>query len=133
MNPLDVVGDSVTTRLIGLALDAAVTRQTALAANIANVDTEDYRPLAARFDQMVEELRLQVTDRSKDESTGQLVQSLGETLTNSPLVEDPTNTKVELDMQMAGVTKNLVLYQSLLAAQSKLMSMAQMVITEGKQ
>jgi flagellar basal body rod protein FlgB len=56
-----------------------------------------------------------------------------QSLDDSPTVEDTTASKVELDMQMAGLTKNLVLYQTLLAAQSKLMSMSQLVITEGKQ
>jgi len=133
MSPLDSVGDSVTSKLVSLALDAAVARQAALAANIANVDTEGFRPLGVRFDQLVEELRGRVTDRSKDESTARQVQSMHDTLESSPLIEDPTVSKVELDMQMAAITKNLVLYQSLLAAQGKLSSMLQMVITEGKQ
>jgi flagellar basal-body rod protein FlgB len=132
MNPIDVVGEGVTGKLVGLALDAAIARHAAIAANIANVDTEGYRPLTARFDQLVEELRGRVTDRAKDGTTEKLAQSMRQSLDDSPTVEDTTASKVELDMQMAGLTKNLVLYQTLLAAQSKLMSMSQLVITEGK-
>jgi flagellar basal-body rod protein FlgB len=132
MNPIDAMGDGVTAKLVGLALDAAVARHAAIAANIANVDTEGYRPLTARFDQLVEELRGRVTDRARDGTTAQLVQSMRQSLDDSPTIEDTTTSKVELDMQMASLTKNLVLYQTLLAAQSKLMSMSQLVINEGK-
>src|SRR5258708_3023530 len=132
MNPVDVMGEGVTAKLVGLARDAAVARHAAIAANIANVDTEGYRPLTARFDQLVEELRGRVTDRAKDGTTEQLVQSMRQSLDDSPTLEDTAASKVELDMQMASLTKNLVLYQTLLAAQSKLMSMSQLVINEGK-
>ncbi len=132
MNQIDPMGSEVTSRLIGLALDAAVARHAAIASNIANVDTQDYRPLMAKFDQLVDELRGRIADRTMDANTEARIRSLQETLSNGAVTPDSTASKVELDMQMASLTKNLVQYQALLVAGSKLMAMSHLVITEGK-
>src|SRR5260370_35663503 len=97
MKAIDGMGEGVAVKLVGLALDAAVARHAAIAANIANVDTEGYRPLTARFDQLVEELRGRVTDRAKDGTTEQLVQSMRQSLDDSQTVEATTASKWELD------------------------------------
>src|SRR5258708_19530765 len=124
MNPIDVMGEGVTAKLVGLALDAAVARHAAIAANIANVDTEGYRPLTARFDQLVEELRGRVTDRAKDGTTEQLVQSMRQSLDDSPTVEDTTASKLDLAMQMAGWPKTLFSSQPTLPPQSQSLSLS---------
>jgi flagellar basal-body rod protein FlgB len=122
----------VTSQLVSVALDAAMARHAAIAANVANVDTPDYRPLAARFDQLVQELQGRVTDRSQDAAIARDADRIRDSLQSLPIVADPSSTKVELDMQMAALAKNTLQYQALLTAQGKLMDLAQLVIGEGK-
>lgn len=43
-------------QLISLALDAAAMRQTAIANNIANINTTDYHPIEVNFEQQLNEL-----------------------------------------------------------------------------
>jgi len=132
MSPIDPLLGGVTSQLVSVALDAALTRHAAIAANIANVDTPNYRPLAARFDQLVTELQGRVTDRSNDLAMARDGARLRDSLQSLPIVPDPLSTKVELDMQMAQLAKNTLQYQALLTAQGKLASLMQLVISEGK-
>jgi flagellar basal-body rod protein FlgB len=132
VSAIDPVGSGVTAQLVSVALDAALARHAALATNIANAETPGYQPLAARFDQLVEQLQGRVGDRSLDATTERAVRSMRESLDSQPLTADPHATKVELDMQMAGLSRNSLQYQALLTAQSKLMAMEQLVIGEGK-
>ena len=132
MSEIDPIMGGVTSQLISVALDAALARHAAIAANIANVDTPDYHPLAARFDQLVEQLQGRVTDRTQDAAIARDTQRMQDSLESLPIVNDPSSAKVELDMQMAGLAKNSLQYQALLTAQGKLMDLAQLVIGEGK-
>jgi flagellar basal-body rod protein FlgB len=132
LSQIDPVLGGATSQLVSVALDAAMARHAAIAANIANADTPKYQPLMARFDQLVEELQGRVTDRAQDAEVMRAAQSMQESLQSRPLVADPSAPQVELDMQMAELAKNTLQYQALLTAQGKLMGLAEMVISEGK-
>ena len=132
MSNVDPIGSGVTSQLVSVALDAALVRHAAIATNIANAETPGYQPMAARFDQLVQQLQGRVTDRSLDAATERTVRSLTESLQSQPLVPDTQAAHVELDMQMAYLSKNTLQYQALLTAQGKLMAMEQLVIGEGK-
>ena len=122
---LDATGSGLTSRLIMLALDGAMARHTAVAMNVANAGVEGYQPMAARFDQLVEQLRGQtVTDSS--------LASVRSASAREPLVPDPNATQVQLDTEMAKLAQNQVQYQALLTAKSKLGSIVRMAITEGR-
>jgi flagellar basal-body rod protein FlgB len=132
LSQIDPVLGGATSQLVSVALDAAMARHAAIAANIANVDTPNYRPLVARFDQLVAELQGRVTDRTQDGAVMRDAERMQDSLRSSPLIADPTAPQVELDMQMADLAKNTLQYQALLTAQGKLMSLAEMAISEGK-
>jgi flagellar basal-body rod protein FlgB len=132
LNQIDPIPGGATAQLVSVALDAAMARHAAIAANIANADTPNYRPLAARFDQLVEELQGRVTDRTQDAALMRDAQRMQESLQSQPLVADPSARQVELDMQMADLAKNTLQYQALLTAQGKLMSLSELAISEGK-
>jgi flagellar basal-body rod protein FlgB len=132
LSQIDPVLGGATSQLVSVALDAAMARHAAIAANIANADTPNYRPLMARFDQLVAELQGRVTDRTQDAAVMRDAESMQESLRGSPLVADPSAPQVELDMQMADLAKNTLQYQALLTAQGKLMSLAETAISEGK-
>ena len=132
MSQIDPVLGGATSQLVSVALDAAMARHAAIAANIANADTPNYRPLMARFDQLVAELQGRVTDRTQDGAVMRDAERIQDSLRSSPLIADPTAPQVELDMQMAALAKNTLQYQALLTAQGKLMSLAETAISEGK-
>ena len=132
MSQIDPVLGGATSQLVSVALDAALARHAAIAANIANADTPNYRPLMARFDQLVAELQGRVTDRTQDGALMRDAQSMQDSLQSAPLVADPSAPQVELDMQMADLAKNTLQYQALLTAQGKLMSLVETAISEGK-
>jgi len=132
VSQIDPVLGGATSQLVSVALDAALARHAAIAANIANADTPNYRPLMARFDQLVTELQGRVTDRTQDEAILRDAGRMQESLQSSPLVADPSAPQVELDMQMADLAKNTLQYQALLTAQGKLMSLTDLVISEGR-
>ena len=132
MSQIDPVLGGATSQLVSVALDAAMARHAAIAANIANADTPNYRPLMARFDQLVQELQGRVTDRTQDGAVMRDAQSMQDSLQGAPLIADPTAPQVELDMQMAELAKNTLQYQALLTAQGKLMSLTETAISEGK-
>jgi flagellar basal-body rod protein FlgB len=132
MSGIDPVGNGVTSQLVSMALDGALARHAAIATNIANVGTPGYQPVMARFDELVEQLRGRVEDRSLDSSTERVVQTLKDSLESEPLAADPRASNVELDMQMAYLAKNTLRYQALLTAQGKLTAMRDFVLSEGK-
>jgi flagellar basal-body rod protein FlgB len=122
---LDAIGNSLTSRLVMLALDGAMARHTAIAMNVANAGVEGYQPVMARFDQMVEQLRGQTVT----ESTFSSVKSA---TANQPLVPDSQATQVQIDTEMAKLAQNQLQYQALLTAKSKLSSVVRMAISEGR-
>jgi flagellar basal-body rod protein FlgB len=132
LSQIDPVLGGATSQLVSVALDAALARHAAIAANIANADTPNYRPLMARFDQLVAELQGRVTDRTQDGALMRDAQSMQDSLQSAPLVADPSAPQVELDMQMAALAKNTLQYQAILTAQGKLMSLVETAISEGK-
>jgi flagellar basal-body rod protein FlgB len=132
LSQIDPLAGGATSQLVSVALDAAMARHAAIAANIANADTPNYRPLMARFDQLVDELQGRVTDRTQDAALMRDAERMQESLQSQPLVADPTSRQVELDMQMADLAKNTLQYQALLTAQGKLMSISELAISEGK-
>jgi len=132
MSEIAALGGGVTEQLVGLALDAALQRHEAIAANIANAEVEGYRPLTSRFDELVESLHSRVTDPSLDSSSARLIESLRGSLENQPWMMDPAASRVELDMQMANLARNSLQYQALLTASAKLAGLNVLAITEGK-
>jgi flagellar basal-body rod protein FlgB len=132
MSEIDPVMGGVTSQLVSIALDASLTRHATIAANIANVDTPDYRPMTTRFDQLVTELQGHVIERTNDAATARTVEQMRDSLQSLPVVPDPATARVELDMQMAALAKNTLQYQALLTAQGKLGELMQLVIGEGK-
>jgi flagellar basal-body rod protein FlgB len=129
---IDPIGAGITPQLVHLALNGALARHAVIAANIANAQTEGYQPLVSGFDTVLERLQGRVTDRSQDDMTRQLVESLREEMESAPASPDLRYSRVELDMQMAALASNTLQYEALLTAQGKLGQIMQLVIGEGK-
>lgn len=91
-------------QLLKLGLDAASLRQAAISNNIANVNTEGYRPLKVSFEDQLQGL-----------ASGH--QSLSDLSSIKPiLLLDESGGTVVLDEQMVMLNQNYVYHQSLLKA-----------------
>ncbi len=126
MSELASIGASVTRDLVLRALDAASLRQAAHAANIANVSTEDYRPLRVSFDNQLTAARVALLDRD-DGVARPALESL------RPVVEvESTARRVQLDQETSAMMQNALRYQALLTALSKNGAFLRAAIHEGK-
>lgn len=81
----------ITINLVSLALDAALMRQTAIAKNIANVNTKDYQTIGVEFESQL--------DEGID--------------TIKPIYQ-PDDTPVSIDEQIASSIKNATQYRALI-------------------
>lgn len=118
----------VTTRLIGMALDASQLRQAAIATNIANANSVGYVPLQVSFEDQFALVKQSLLDRNQD------AESLAEIKNIAPelKVETGVSAKVQLDQEMAHMVQNVIHYEALLAGLSKRTSILQMAINEGR-
>jgi len=130
MTPINPVSDDVTSRLVTLALNAALARHGAIATNIANANNEDYRPLRVDFDAQLALVQGRLVDRRFDASAARLIDSLNGGL--APTV-DPQADKVQIDAETAHMVQNAVHYQSVLAAYNKMLALTRMAISGGRQ
>lgn len=83
----------VTIDLIGLALDCSLMRQTAIAANIANVNTKDYKSVGVDFEQQLNN---------------------GDSLETVKPVYDYSDSQASIDDQIALSVKNATQYRALI-------------------
>jgi flagellar basal-body rod protein FlgB len=86
--------DDLTIQWISLALDAALMRQTAIATNVANVNTKDYHRLSVDFEQQLH--------------------NFGTRPTTPRYVVDERSSAVALDEQMTLSVKNSTQFQALI-------------------
>lgn len=92
-------------QLLKLGLDAATLRQAAISNNIANVNTEAYRPLKVSFEEQLKGL-----------ASGRLSSLSGLSSIKPTLQVDERGGTVALDEQMVMLNQNYVYHQSLLKA-----------------
>lgn len=85
-----------TIQLISLALDASLMRQTAIANNVANANTQDYKTVGVNFEEQLNEPSL-----------------LGNLSGVKPFYE-PTDNQSPIDEQLALGIKNATQYRALI-------------------
>lgn len=131
MTDIAPITSNTTSELISLALNAATMRHTAIAQNIANVNTEGYRPLQVDFDRQVALFKDQLLSSGNDASTSRAIRSLNSSIKMSE-VEENDASKVQLDVEIAKMTQNAIHYQALLTAKGKMSSFLRMAISGGR-
>lgn len=116
----------VTSRLIGVALDAALLRHEVIANNIANSDTPGYHVKRLSFEEHLGGLTAAL--RNADDATlSARIESLKTYLQEPGSMVVSENETVELDREMVRLTENTLRYQAILKAAGKrgeLLSMA---------
>jgi flagellar basal-body rod protein FlgB len=111
-------------QLLSQHLDACALRQAVYSANIANADVPDYQPLEVDFESQLQAARGLIESGAADE-TGML-QSIRPTVV-------PMDGPVELDQQLALMSKNALQYQSLLGAFERSIGLLHLAVMEGKE
>jgi len=118
--------DSATTGLLGLALDAAAMRQMALAHNIANINTPDYRRVNVAFEQHVSAmLETGVPDLAEPTTRAAL-------RPHFQLAPAGAEARVEIDAEVTALSENTLHHQVLLKMLNKHMAIMSMAVNEGK-
>lgn len=118
--------DSTTTSLLGLAIDATVMRQQAIAQNIANVSTPGYQRITVSFESRLAQL-------AADNASG-TAPSLADLSNYRPAFEYATTPAdgVALDMEMADMSETVLHHQALMKALNKHFELIDLAINEGK-
>jgi flagellar basal-body rod protein FlgB len=119
--------EAITSAALGLALDAASLRQQAIAANIANAQTDGYVPLDVDFDrQLVDARRTWASSGSAD------AESLRDVAPHLVRAVATDSSQSGLDMQVAALAQNGVHFQTLLKALSKHYALLEEAVSDGK-
>lgn len=128
---ITAIADNTTSMLVSLALDAAASKHLAIAQNIANVNNEGYRPMRVDFDRQVALYKDELLTRNDDAISRRLLETLRAATTVSQVPESAAE-KVQLDVEVAKMTRNAVHYQALLAARGKMASLISLAINGGR-
>lgn len=121
--------DSGTTALLSMALDATTLRQQAIAHNIANANTPDYRPVGVSFDAQMQAARstLEQGQRITPSTVQNYRQSFGPVA-----ISTTTEQSVSLDTEVAKLSENTLHHQTLLKALNRHFALLSTAVNEGK-
>lgn len=122
--------EGITTRLLGIGLEAASLRHRVVATNIANANAVGYVPLQVTFGSEIELarqslLRNGAVDRFALEGLGARIVAAEGNATGSP-------PKVALDMETARLSQNLVHYQALVKGLNKHLGILSRAASDGR-
>jgi flagellar basal-body rod protein FlgB len=121
--------EAVTSQLLRMALNAATMRHTAIANNIANVNTAGYAPVSVNFEQQLDAVRGALG--RGDEVSSSMLSGVQPVLTRGTPLAD-TDRDALLDIDIANLAQNTVQFDALLKAMGKHMSILLSAVTEGK-
>ena len=118
--------ENSTTALLGMAIDAAVMRQQAIAQNIANANTPGYRRMTVSFESRMAALTAGAPHGSAP--------SLADLSNYRPsfVQADGAANGVALNMEMADMSETVLHHHALLKALGKHMELMGLAINEGK-
>lgn len=110
----------VTTQMVHLALDVAMQRHSIISNNVANANTEGFRPQVLEFEN---ELKKQLAQQgiawdtvSNSDALRRALRSAQADLRSNQYVQAAPATQVELDQEMLKMSENVLRYQALLNA-----------------
>ena len=123
------MSDPVTRALVIKALDAAVLRHQAIAANIANANSINYRPVRVNFEEQLGFARQAIASGAG--LTPADIAAIKPSLEHEP-GSSAGNAAVMIDMEMVKLAQNTVQYQALLRGLAHRSSLISIAINEGK-
>lgn len=121
--------EAVTTAALSAALETASRRQAAVAANIANAQTEGYAPVRISFDAHLEDARNALREKGRLDLAA--VESLrGEA---EPLLDAAGQpAAVQLDAEMTELARNAVQFQALAQGLSRHLGLLALAAGDGR-
>lgn len=125
---LDDIG-GVTSQIVKVALDASVLKHKVIANNIANANTEGFRPQQINFESYLLNIEHSRTPEIDEMVVAQL-DELQRAINNGELINQSSTSKVELDVEMKEMTENVIRYRALLEGLSKRGSIISMAISQ---
>lgn len=121
--------ESITTAALSAALDAATRSHAALAANIANVQSEGYAPRHLAFDARLDDAKAAL--REGGWLDAESVAGLRGTVHSEVEAGHPAS-KLHLDMQMAELARNSAHFQALTQAVSRHLGLLALAAGDGR-
>ncbi|MDH5228500.1 MAG: flagellar basal body rod protein FlgB [Gammaproteobacteria bacterium] len=121
---------SITAEVVKLALDASVMQHKVIANNIANANTDGFKPQTLAFEPYLRQLSEHIAGDGAEQSIDEHISSLRNQLNNGEGLLQTGEQKVQLDMEMAKLADNTLHYKALLEGLSKYGSLLKMAIKE---
>ncbi len=121
----------VTSKLVSVALDAALLRHELIANNIANSSTPGYQAKRLSFEEHLAGFTNALT-RGDDSSLNARIESVSASLQQGNSVVVTEGGAVELDREMVKVTENTLRYQSLLKTANEQFELLRLAINGGR-
>ena len=125
---LDDIG-GVTSQLVKVALDASVLKQKVIANNIANANTEGFRPQRVSFESYLTNIEHNRSPQMDELASAQL-DEVKHAIDSGEVIEQSSASKVELDVEMSEMAENVIRYRALLEGLSKRGSIISMAISQ---
>jgi len=125
----DITG--VTSKLISVALDAALLRHELIANNIANSSTPGYQAKRLSFEDQLSGFT-NALERGERGSLEGRIEAVRDSLQNGESLVVTENGPVALDREMVKITENTLHYQALLKASNLQGSLLELAINGGK-
>jgi flagellar basal-body rod protein FlgB len=122
--------EAITTTALTLALDAASMRQQAIAANIANAGSVDYVPLTVSFEAQLADARRALESQGRLDAAS--LAGVRPHIETAGLDAAGLPPKVQLDVEVAEMSRNAVHYQTLVKALSRHLALLSDAASEGK-
>ncbi len=128
---MDIIG-GITSFLVHSALDALSQRHNVISNNIANANTPGFSPQKLEFEHHLQRF-LSISKHADAE--GKMIKYFNQfesDLLNGRMIKMTKEDVVELDIEMARLTDNLLRYQALLEGMSKRTAVLKMAINDGR-
>lgn len=103
-------------------LQAATARHAVIASNISNADTPNYRARDIKFENLLNSATMELTTTNKKHLTGNGTGLAGE-ISSEVTEQWADKNNVEVDMEVARMTENAMLYQAGVTMLAKKISM----------
>jgi len=125
---MDSIISNVTATLVTKALDVVSQEHKAIANNIANVNTQNYRAVHVDFDSVFSS----ISEGVSAEDTESIARAVSDLNTNSLATVEELSAKVVLDSEMVKMTENTMRYQALIGFKKGLGALNGIAIKGGR-
>ncbi|RDH46456.1 flagellar basal body rod protein FlgB [Zooshikella ganghwensis] len=121
--------ETSTVSLLNKFLEGTLLEHKLIANNIANVDTQGYKAKTIKTNNNFTAL---INSLDNSHSSQSAINSIKQWVPEHNIQSDSTASKIELEKELAKLSKNVIHYQAILTAKSKLNNMLTLAIKEGK-